>query len=98
MPRNGAGVQEIAPELHRAADQRIKSPVRQVARMSDYEVDMRLGYSPCVCGVIDGTWHPECYKGKTKEQIAAGYKRAYAAARRHLKKRFSAATLRRGGL
>lgn len=59
--------------------------------MTDYEVDMHLGYSPCVCGVIDGTWHPECYRGKTKEQIAAGYKRAYAAARRHLKKQAAGA-------
>lgn len=55
--------------------------------MTDYEVDRALGYSPCVCGVIDGTWHPECFREKrTKEQRAAAYKRAYAAARRHLKK------------
>jgi hypothetical protein len=53
--------------------------------MTDYEVAQRLGYDPCVCGKIDGTWHPECYRGKTPEQIAAGYKRAFAAARRHLK-------------
>ena len=53
--------------------------------MTDYEVELALGYTPCVCGVIDGTWHSRCYVGKTKEQIAAGYKKAFAAARRHLK-------------
>lgn len=53
--------------------------------MTDYEVEQRLGYTPCVCGKLDGTWHPGCYAGKTREQIAAGYKRAFAAARRHLK-------------
>lgn len=53
--------------------------------MTDYEVEQRLGYTPCVCAKIDGTWHPRCYAGKTREQIAAGYKRAFAAARRHLK-------------
>lgn len=55
--------------------------------MTDYEVEQRLGYTPCVCAKIDGTWHPECYAGKTREQIAAGYKRAFAAARRKLKGR-----------
>jgi hypothetical protein len=55
--------------------------------MTDYEVDRALGYSPCVCGVIDGTWHSECYRGKTQGQIDAGIRRAYAAARRHLKSR-----------
>jgi hypothetical protein len=53
--------------------------------MTDYEVSQRLGYDPCVCGKIDGTWHPECYRGKKAAQIAAGYKRAFAAARLHLK-------------
>lgn len=53
--------------------------------MTDYEVEQRLGYTPCVCAKIDGTWHPKCYAGKTREQIAAGYKRAFAAARRNLK-------------
>jgi hypothetical protein len=32
------------------------------------------------------SWHRECYAGKTQEQIAAGYVRAFAKARRHLKK------------
>lgn len=59
--------------------------------MTDHEVERALGYTPCVCAVLDGTWHPKCYRGKTDEQIAAGYKRAFAAARRHLKKQ--AATL-----
>ena len=53
--------------------------------MTDHDVEQRLGYTPCVCAKIDGTWHPECYRGKTAEQIAAGSKRAFAAARRHLK-------------
>lgn len=54
--------------------------------MTDYEVERALGYTPCVCGVIDGTWHQKCYQGKTKEQITAGYKRAFANARKHLKR------------
>lgn len=58
--------------------------------MSDYEVERALGYTPCVCGKIDGTWHSECYLGKTTGQIAAGYKRAFAAARRHLKNKAAA--------
>lgn len=53
--------------------------------MTDHEVERALGYTPCVCGVINGTWHFECYRGKTQAQIHAGYKRAFAAARRHLK-------------
>jgi hypothetical protein len=55
--------------------------------MTDYEVDRALGYSPCVCGVINGTWHSECYRGKTRGQIDAGLRRAYANARKHLKGR-----------
>lgn len=47
--------------------------------MTDHEVERSLGYTPCVCGVINGTWHSECYRGKTKAQINAGYKRAFAA-------------------
>lgn len=53
--------------------------------MTDHEVERALGYTPCVCGVLDGTWHPECYAGKTKEQLADGYKRAFRKARAHLK-------------
>ena len=52
--------------------------------MADYEVARALGYDPCVCGKLDGTWHQECYRGKTDEQIASGYKRAFAVGRRHL--------------
>lgn len=55
-----------------------------MSSLSDHEVERALGYTPCVCGVIDGTWHDRCYRGKTKAQIAAGYKLAFAAARRYL--------------
>jgi len=58
--------------------------------MTDYEVERALGYTPCVCGKINGTWHWECYRGKTPGQIAAGYKRAIAAARQHLKNKAAA--------
>lgn len=54
--------------------------------MSDYEVERALGYTPCVCGVIDGTWHPECYRGLKQKDVAAAHKKAFAAARRYLKK------------
>lgn len=53
-------------------------------RLTNQEVEIALGFSPCVCGKIDGSWHPECYRGKTKEQLAAGYKKAMANARRYL--------------
>lgn len=46
---------------------------------------MRLGYTPCICGVLDGTWHPKCYIGKTKEQAKDAGKRAFRIARAHLK-------------
>lgn len=59
--------------------------------MTDHEVERALGYTPCVCGKIDGTWHPECYRVRTKEQIESDYKRAFAAARRHLKAQRQAA-------
>lgn len=54
--------------------------------MTEKEVELALGYTPCVCAKLDGTWHLECYRGKTADQIAACYKLAFAAARRHLKK------------
>ena len=54
--------------------------------MTDYEVERALGYSPCVCGVIDGTWHPECYRGKTKRQLADGAKQAMVNARTEVKR------------
>lgn len=52
--------------------------------MSEHEVEMRLGYTPCICGVLDGTWHPDCYQGKTKSQIKSGYQQAIKIARAHL--------------
>jgi hypothetical protein len=55
--------------------------------MTEHEVERALGYTPCICGVIDGTWHSRCYVGKTPEQVQAGARRALAAARRHLRKR-----------
>lgn len=54
--------------------------------MTDYEVERALGYSPCVCGVLNGTWHRECYSGKTQDEVRAGKKSALTAARRHLKR------------
>lgn len=54
--------------------------------MTDLQVERALGYTPCVCAKLDGAWHPACYRGLTDAQIAAGYRRAFAAARRHLKK------------
>jgi hypothetical protein len=53
--------------------------------VTDYEVERALVCTPCVCGDL-ASWHRECYAGKTQEQIAAGYARAFAKARRHLKK------------
>lgn len=58
--------------------------------MTDYEVGQRLGYDPCVCGNIDGTWHSECYRGKTEDHLVAGHKLAYKAAREHLKRQAEA--------
>lgn len=57
-----------------------------IPRLTDHEVEMRLGYTPCVCGVIDGTWHPKCYKNKTSAEIKTAYKRAFNIARKHLLK------------
>lgn len=53
--------------------------------MTDHEVERALGYTPCVCGVLDGTWHTGCYRGKTQAQIDAAYKTAFKKARAHLK-------------
>lgn len=58
--------------------------------MTDHEVEQFLGCTPCVCGDLE-TWHPRCYVGLTKEAIAAGYKRAFAKARREIKSRIKAA-------
>ena len=59
--------------------------------MTDHEVERALGYTPCVCGVLDGTWHSECYRGKTKTQLAAGHKAALLKAKEHLKDRAASA-------
>jgi len=53
--------------------------------LSDREVERMLGYTPCVCGVLDGTWHSKCYRGKTQAQLDAGSKTAFRKARTHLK-------------
>lgn len=65
--------------------------------MNDTEVERALGYTPCVCGVLNGTWHNECYRGKTKTQISAGYKHAFILARRHLATRAAAIRAQTGG-
>ncbi len=66
--------------------------------MTDTEVERALGYTPCVCGVLNGTWHSECYVGKSKPQIRAGYKQAFAKARLHLPALIQAKSgTRRGG-
>jgi len=49
-------------------------------RLTEHQVEQIIGQTPCVCGDVE-TWHPACYKGKTKEQIAAEYKTAYRIAR-----------------
>jgi hypothetical protein len=57
-------------------------------RLSDSDVERMLGFTPCVCGDLE-TWHFGCYRGKTKEQIADGYKRAFRLARAELKRRLA---------
>lgn len=52
--------------------------------MTNAEVERALGCTPCVCGALD-TWHAQCYAGKSQDEIDAGYKRAFAKARRNLK-------------
>ncbi|ADU99398.1 hypothetical protein Alide_1642 [Alicycliphilus denitrificans BC] len=52
-----------------------------MARLADTEVERRLGYTPCVCGQLDGTWHPECYRNKTRQQTNALTKKAIQKAR-----------------
>lgn len=55
-----------------------------------YAIDQALGQTPCLCGAID-TWHPGCYAGKSTEEIEAGYVKAYAQARKHLREQAAAA-------
>ena len=52
-----------------------------MARLSDTEIERRLGYTPCVCGNLDGTWHPECYRGRSRQQINNATKQAIQKAR-----------------
>lgn len=54
--------------------------------MKREEVDRACGQTPCLCGAID-TWHPECFAGKSKSSVAAGYDKAYQIARRKLRSR-----------
>ena len=54
--------------------------------MTQFEVDMALGQTPCLCGDCE-TWHPECFRGKSAEQVRAGYVGAYRKARRYLARR-----------
>lgn len=49
-----------------------------------WAIDQALGQTPCLCGAVD-TWHPSCYHGKSNEEIEAGYVKAYAKARKHLR-------------
>lgn len=52
--------------------------------MTNYEIDQFYGQTPCVCGATD-TWHVDCYKRRTKEQVAEAYRRVYAKLRRRMK-------------
>lgn len=57
--------------------------------MTRFEVDRACGQTPCLCGDIE-TWHPGCYRvylGRPKDEIQAATERAYAIARRKLRKR-----------
>ena len=55
--------------------------------MNYHEIDMALGYTPCMCGVIDGAWHVECVKvTRTPSEKKEAYKKAYENARKHLKR------------
>ena len=56
--------------------------------MNYHEVDMALGYTPCMCGVINGTWHAECAKiRRTPSEKKEAYKKAYDNARKYLKRK-----------
>jgi hypothetical protein len=58
-------------------------------KLTDADVDRLAKQTPCLCGDIE-SWHSECYRGKTDEQIQRGYKRAYNIARRTLQVRIEA--------
>lgn len=52
--------------------------------MNTHQIDQLVGGTPCLCGV-QGTWHLQCYAGKTQAQVDAAYRRVYAKIRRRLK-------------
>lgn len=57
--------------------------------MTRNDVDKACGQTPCLCGDIE-TWHPDCYRaflGLPKSKIEEAKDRAYAIARRKLRKR-----------
>ena len=55
-------------------------------RLTDYKVEMLIGQTPCLCGDCE-TWHQDCYRGKSDEQIDAEYRIAYRKARAWIKTR-----------
>ena len=64
-------------------------PVKQTIKgdsMTDFEVENALGYMPCICGVLDGEWHLNCYEGITKEQHDISYVKVIKKARKYLEK------------
>ena len=62
--------------------------------MTEHEVERALGYTPCICGVIDGTWHGQCYLlPRTPAERKAAYKRAFDNARRHLEQQAKSAMM-----
>lgn len=55
--------------------------------LTDHEVERALGYTPCICGVIDGTWHDQCYRVKRNAaQKASAHKAAMKNARAHVER------------
>lgn len=55
--------------------------------MKDLEVQRALGYTPCVCGDLTGSWHPKCYVKLSRADVEGGMSTAIAKARRVLKRR-----------
>ena len=53
--------------------------------MTNFEIDRLLQHTPCLCGDIT-TWHKECYRGKTDEEVREGYRKVYSRIRRQLAK------------
>lgn len=52
--------------------------------MKERQIDEIFGQTPCLCGNVE-TWHPECYKGKSKAQVEASYKAVYLMLRAYLR-------------